>query len=246
MSISQAAKKIIVALDVSSTAQARDLVVGLRDRVGMFKIGLQLFTASGPSVVREVKEAGGRVFLDLKLHDIPNTVAASTIEAGRLGIEMLTLHVSGGSKMLKETRERIDEAADREGWRPPLLLGVTVLTSIDSGQLATIGLRNSIQERVVGLAELAKEVGMDGVVASPQELPLLNRAGLEGLIRVTPGIRPLGSVYHDQARVATPVHALRQGADYLVIGRPITQAPNPGEAANAIVRALERDRIEPG
>lgn len=246
MSISHAARKIIVALDVPSTAQALDLVKGLRDRVGMFKIGLQLFTAAGPSVVREVKKAGGRVFLDLKLHDIPNTVAASTIEAGRLGIEMLTMHVSGGSEMLKETRGRVDEASNREGWRPPLLLGVTILTSIDADQLTTIGLGNSIQERVVGLAKLAKEVGMDGVVASPQELTLLNRVGLRGLIRVIPGIRPLGSVDHDQARFATPVQALRQGADYLVIGRPITQAPNPGEAANAIVRTLDLDRMEPG
>jgi orotidine-5'-phosphate decarboxylase len=231
---------IIVALDVSSTQEALTLVELLADSVGLFKIGLQLYTAEGPSIVRKVREKGGRVFLDLKLHDIPNTVGSAAVEAGRLGAEMLTLHTLGGAKMLRHTRDTVDHYSQEEGWLAPKLLGVTVLTSMDQNELASIGVKTLVRDQVAHLCRLASEVRLDGVVASPQELPILRTAGLSHLLCVTPGIRPIQASKDDQARAATPYDACLAGADYLVIGRPITWAPAPATAAGAILAEVRR------
>jgi orotidine-5'-phosphate decarboxylase len=229
----KARDRLIVALDVPSAAEAHGLLERLAGHVGMIKVGSQLFTAAGPDLVHEIVGRGERVFLDLKFHDIPNTVAGAVSSASRLGVSLLDVHGLGGRAMLEAAVGALPAMGTR-------LLAVTILTSHDEGTLGQIGLNGSVGESVRRLAHLAKDAGLDGVVASPQEVPLIReQCGADFLI-VTPGIRPAGAAVGDQARPATPAAALAAGADYLVVGRPITAAEDPASAADAIVREMEK------
>ncbi|HEY0384747.1 MAG TPA: orotidine-5'-phosphate decarboxylase [Pyrinomonadaceae bacterium] len=232
--------RLIVALDVETVAHARELVSSLREVAGLFKIGSQLFTAAGPDFVREIIHAGSGVFLDLKFHDIPNTVAAAAREATRLGVSIFNVHAAGGSQMMKRTVEAVTEVAEREGLQRPLVIAVTVLTSFDETTLAEVGFANGPEAQVTRLAELAVGCGMDGVVASPHEVALIRqRINRAGFVIVTPGVRPKGADAHDQKRVMTPTEAVRAGADYLVVGRAILDAPDPARAALAILQEMK-------
>lgn len=231
--------KLIVALDVQTAAEARTLVKLLATEVGMFKVGSQLFTAAGPEVVREIVRSGNRVFLDLKFHDIPNTVAAAAVEAARLGVTILNVHAAGGPEMMKRTAAAVSEAASSEGWARPSVIAVTVVTSADQATLEAIGVSNTPEAQVLKLALLAAENGMDGLVASPLEVPAIRAAIPQpGFLIVTPGIRPGGIALNDQKRVMTPAAAISAGADYLVVGRPITAANDPVTAARMIVAEM--------
>jgi orotidine-5'-phosphate decarboxylase len=220
-------ERIIVALDFGTSEEALALVRRLSPHAGLFKIGLQLFIAAGPDVVRAVHDLGGRVFLDLKLHDIPHTVGRAVESASSLGVEMLTIHLGGGRAMI--------EAAVRAATADLLLLGVTVLTSSDEATLRETGIACSMPEQVLRLAKLAADAGLGGLVASPQELRPLRSVHGAKLKIVTPGIRPAGSPAGDQKRTLTPAEALAAGADFLVIGRPITAAPDPRAALEQIL-----------
>ncbi len=230
--------RLIVALDVSSAAEAVRMAEKLRGHVGLFKVGSQLFTAEGPVLVRHLAALGEKVFLDLKFHDIPNTVRGSAREAAQMGVTMLNVHASGGRKMMEAALEGAHEG--RSGRDRPLVLAVTVLTSLGSDDLATIGVNGSPEAAAIRLACLAQRAGLDGVVASPQETAAIRRAcGLDFLV-VTPGIRPATAVPDDQTRITTPEQAIRAGADYLVVGRPISAAADPAAAADAIVAEIEK------
>lgn len=231
--------RLIVALDVETAGEARELFHALKDVAGMFKIGSQLFTAAGPAVAREIVKAGGRIFLDLKFHDIPNTVAAAGVEATRLGVSIFNVHALGGSGMMRRTAEAVDETAQREGIERPSVIAVTVLTSADSATLAEVGLTPDAEEQASRLARLAAQCGLDGVVASPREVVLIRDAVRSPqFLIVTPGVRPSGSAPDDQKRVMTPAEAVRAGADYLVVGRPIIKAPDPVRAALQIIEEM--------
>ena len=220
-------ERIIVALDVPSSEAALALVRKLSPHAGLFKIGLQLYVAAGPDIVRAVRDLGGRIFLDLKLHDIPNTVGRAVESADSLGVEMLTIHLSGGRAMA--------EAAVRAAAPEMLLLGVTVLTSADETTLRETGVDSPMEEQVLRLARLGAESGLGGVIASVHEVAPLRRAHGSKIKIVTPGIRPRGSSADDQKRAMTPAEALKAGADFLVIGRPITAAQNPRAALEQLV-----------
>jgi orotidine-5'-phosphate decarboxylase len=227
--------KLIIALDVDSVAEARELCARLRGHAGMFKIGSQLFTAAGPAFVRELVAAGARVFLDLKFHDIPNTVAGACREAVRLGVALFNVHAAGGSEMLRRAAAATEETAAREGLARPKLIAVTVLTSIDAAVLAEIGVADSPAGQVTRLARLAAECELDGVVASPHEIaPVRAAVARPHFLIVTPGVRPRTTAHDDQKRVLTPAEAVRAGADYLVVGRAILHAPDPLRAVEAI------------
>lgn len=230
--------QLIVALDMPDHQSALALVDRLAPTVDFFKVGLQLFTGAGPKIIRDILQRGCRVFLDLKLHDIPNTVAQAALQASRMGVHMLTLHTLGGEEMMRWARRAVDDGSRREGWNPPRLLGVTVLTSMLTEDLRAIGIRMTLDSAVSMLATSARAAGLDGIVASPRELKLLRQAGLGDLVFVTPGIRPAGGSRQDQARTSTPADAVRDGADFLVVGRPITAAPDPAEAALQIQREI--------
>jgi orotidine-5'-phosphate decarboxylase len=233
--------KLIVALDVDTPQQALDLTRQLRDVAGMFKIGSTLFTLAGPQIVKDVIASGAKVFLDLKFHDIPHQVAGAARSAAQLGVTLFTLHASGGSEMMQRAVEAVAEVAEREGTPRPAVLAVSVLTSIDAKTLAQIGINSSPEESVLRLVKLAERAGVDGVVASPQEAAGI-RAAVEKpeFLIVTPGIRPASAATgDDQRRVATPEAALKAGANYLVVGRPITAAPDPVAAARAISGEME-------
>lgn len=230
---------ILIALDVESAAKAVALANALRGAVGGYKIGKQLFTAEGPAMVRELAERGDRVFLDLKFHDIPNTVAGAVQSAVATGAWMVNVHASGGSAMMKAAAESARKTAEALGRPRPLVIGVTVLTSMNDAAFAEIGVSRGIQAQVVHLARLAKESGLDGVVASPQETAAIREACGPDFQIVTPGIRPADQQgKDDQARTLTPKEAMAAGASYLVIGRPITGAPSPREAAEKILASL--------
>jgi orotidine-5'-phosphate decarboxylase len=237
--------KLIVALDVASPEEARTLVAALGDLVGMFKIGSQLFTIAGPALVREIVGSGARVFLDLKFHDIPNTVAAAAQAVTQIGVSMFNVHAAGGTEMMRRAVESTAETAQREGVVRPHLIAVTVLTSVDTATLSEVGIAWSPEEWVLRLARLAERAGLDGVVASPQEAHAIRSQSTAGettrpgFLIVTPGVRPASADLGDQKRVATPKAALQAGADYLVIGRPITEAKNPSEAARTILAEME-------
>jgi orotidine-5'-phosphate decarboxylase len=232
--------KLIVALDVDTAQKARELFRALRGIVGMFKIGSQLFTAAGPDLVREIVSSGERVFLDLKFHDIPNTVAAAGIEAARLGVSIFNVHAAGGSEMMRRTAQSVAECADTERLRRPSVIAVTVLTSADAAALAAVGYSGTPAELVPQLALLAAANGMDGVVASPQEISIIrSTVKQEGFIVVTPGVRPAGDSLFDQKRVSTPREAMIAGADYVVVGRPILEAADPARAAQEIIEEME-------
>jgi orotidine-5'-phosphate decarboxylase len=231
---------IIIALDVDSADQALGLVERLHGIAGMFKVGKRLFTAAGPDVVRKIIAMGERVFLDLKFHDIPTTVAQAGVEAMRLGVSIFNLHALGGSRMMRATVEAIDEAAEREKFERPLILAVTVLTSHNQASLHEVGIERRLEDEVVSLARLCEASGIDGVVASPQEIiPIRNAASRPGFVILTPGVRPAGAANDDQIRVMTPAEAIRAGADYLVVGRPVTAAADPIGAAQKILTDIQ-------
>jgi orotidine-5'-phosphate decarboxylase len=225
-------ERLIVALDVPREADAAHLVDALAGKVGMFKVGSQLFTAGGPAFVRELVAEGQRVFLDLKLHDIPNTVAGGVAAAAELGVSLVTIHAAGGRAM-------IEAAARAAGGTPARVLAITVLTSLDAAALDAIGMAGGVDGAVTRLARLAADAGAHGVVASPHEVRALRAAHGAGFLVVTPGIRPAGAALGDQSRAAGPGAALSAGADYLVVGRPILAAPDPVAAARAIVFEME-------
>ena len=238
-----AKEKIIVALDVPSAEAALRVAQKLHGHVGMFKVGSEVFTAEGPVVARTLVAAGEQVFLDLKFHDIPNTVRAAAYQAGMLGVNLLTVHASGGRKMVEAAMEGVRDAAKAGGGaRPTRVLAVTALTSLGVEDLAEVGLLGSPAEVVVRLAQLAQAAGADGVVASPREIAVIRQECGSGFLIVAPGIRPATGVSNDQARTATPETAIRAGADYLVIGRPITGAADPAAAVDAIATEMENAR----
>ena len=235
--------KLIVALDVDSTDRALDLFEALRETVGMFKIGSQLFTATGPEIVRKIVARGGRVFLDLKFHDIPNTVAAAGIEATRLGVSIFNVHASGGAEMMKRAAEAVAETATREGLAKPKVIAVTLLTSLDQKSLEQIGFDNESPSLVARLARMADDCGLDGVVASPQEIDIIRQTITNpDFLIVTPGIRSGSKPRDDQRRTLNAAEAIRAGADYLVVGRPILNAANPVEQARKFVEEIARAR----
>ncbi|MGE0886316.1 MAG: orotidine-5'-phosphate decarboxylase [Blastocatellales bacterium] len=241
MTFSQIRNPIVVALDVDSARQALSLVDQLRGTVGMFKVGKQLFTAEGPDVVRRIIGMGERVFLDLKFHDIPNTVAKAGVEAARLGVSIFNLHAMGGSKMMRAAVEMLNEAIEREAIPRPMILGVTVLTSHTQESLNEVGIERKLEDEVVALARLCVSSGIDGVVASPQEIvPIRKAVDNPGFAILTPGVRPAGAALGDQSRVMTPAEAIRAGSNFLVIGRPITAADDPVLAAQKIVEEIEQ------
>lgn len=234
-----AKNKLILALDVETAREARELFSALKDVVGMFKIGSQLFTACGPELVREVVSAGARVFLDLKFHDIPNTVARAGVEAARLGVSIFNVHACGGSEMMRRTVEAVQEASEREGFPRPQVIAVTVLTSADDTVLAEAGFSANTAEQAARMSRLADGAGLDGVVASPHEVKLIREnVGRRDFIVVTPGVRPAGIDLDDQRRVMTPAETVRAGADYIVVGRAILKAPDPAEAAQRIIEEM--------
>ena len=223
--------ELIVALDVDSRRAAVDAVKAIGDPVGFYKIGLELFTAEGPDVVRAVKDLGKKVFLDLKLHDIPRTVERAVRSGGRLGVDLMTIHSCGGRAMIRAAAD----AAAEFGAGGPRILAVTVLTSLDQGDLADIGVvGRTPADQVRAMARFAAENGAHGLVCSPKEVGDLSKALPAGTLFVTPGVRPAGSAVGDQKRVATPSEAVRDGATHLVVGRPILAAADPVAAAKAI------------
>ena len=231
---------ILIALDVDTPQQAHAMADTLRGTVGGFKINTHLFTGAGPDVVRAFVERGDRVFLDLKFHDIPNTVAGAVSAATSLGVWMVNVHASGGPAMLQAARRGADDGAARLGAPAPLVIAVTVLTSIDAGTLAAVGVTASPIDHVTRLARMAQDAGLDGVVASPQEVQAIRAACGPEFVIVTPGIRggSATSGPDDQQRTATPAGAIEAGSSYLVIGRPITGATDPRSAALAIGREI--------
>jgi orotidine-5'-phosphate decarboxylase len=221
--------RIIVALDYPDPEPALTFVGQLKPSQCRLKVGFELFTRSGPAIVEHLVGRGFDVFLDLKFHDIPTTVAKSCAAAAKLGVWMLNVHTLGGRRMLVSAREALESSTKR-----PLLIGVTVLTSHDARELAEIGIQTSAEAQVTKLAGLARECGLDGVVCSAQEAALLRASHGDKFYLVTPGIRPLGSARGDQERIVTPLAAVQQGANYIVIGRPITQSPDPVTVINRI------------
>jgi len=226
-------KRVIVPLDCPDSAAALALAARLDPKLCRIKIGKELFVAAGPDVVHKVHERGFEVFLDLKFHDIPNTVAGACRSAARLGVWMMNVHASGGEAMLRAAREAVDGLA-----RPPLLIGVTVLTSLTQADLERVGYAGSLIENVERLARLARACGLDGVVCSAQEARLIRNATGDDFVLVTPGIRLPSSARDDQARTVTPVEAVALGADYLVIGRSITQSADPAATLQEIRESL--------
>jgi len=226
--------RFIVALDVSSASQARQIVQSIGDAATTYKVGKQLFTAEGPQLVRDLIASGRKVFLDLKYHDIPNTVGAAVRSAAELGVAMLTVHASGGSTMLKSAAEAATQSPAR-----PMVLAVTVLTSLSDSDLSEIGVSGSLLAQVLRLGALARNAGCGGIVASAHEARELRRELGAAFAIVTPGVRPAGSAVGDQARVVTPRDAIAAGATYLVVGRPILESSDPAQAAADIAAEIE-------
>ncbi len=227
--------RLIVALDVPGAAQARQVVQTLGEAISTYKIGKQLFTAEGPGIVRDLVSSGRKVFLDLKFHDIPNTVAAAVSSAAELGVSMLTVHASGGSKMLKAAVEAAQQSAAK-----PMVLAVTVLTSLSDSDLQEIGVSGNVLSQVLRLGALARAAACGGLVASAREAKELRRELGEGFEIITPGVRPAGAAVGDQARVLTPAEAIQAGATRLVVGRPIIEAADPADAAKRIIAEIDQ------
>lgn len=233
-------EKIIIALDVERAETAREIVAEIGDQVGAFKIGLQLFTAAGASFVRELVESGVKVFLDVKFHDIPNTVMRAAVEVARLGVWMFNVHAAGGSEMLNRTVEGVREFCHLKKIPAPKIIGVTVLTSQDQQALSEIGVVNKIDTQVLNLAALTAKCGLDGIVASPHEVKAVRtEIRREDFLIVTPGIRPAFATKDDQRRVMTPGEAVVAGSDFLVIGRPVLSAGDRRQAVQDIVREID-------
>lgn len=237
----QAKERIILPLDVSSENEALNMVKDLKDLVGVFKVGLELFNSLGPDIINSAKNAGAeRVFFDSKLHDIPNTAAGAARAAVRMGVWMFNVHATGGSAMMRAASESARKEAQKLGIKPPMIIGVTMLTSINQHTLnEELEVPSAVESHVVHLARLAQDSGLDGVVASPHEIALIKKAcGMDFLV-VTPGVRPAWADANDQKRIMTPAEAVENGADYLVIGRAITAATNRREAAQKIIAEME-------
>jgi len=227
-------ERLIVALDVSSAAEAQQMVQRIGSAAGIYKVGLQLFTHEGPGLVRDLVASGRQVFLDLKFHDIPNTVSHAVKAAAELGVHMLTVHASGGAAMLQAA---VEASAGRVN-----VLAVTVLTSLNADDLHEVGVPSEVADQAVRIAELAQKAGCQGIISSPREIAVLRKQVGEDFMIVTPGIRPAGVETHDQQRVATPALAISSGASHIVVGRPITHAPDPAKAAQAIITEMEQAR----
>ncbi len=231
--------RLVLALDVESGDEATGLVSELKDVVGVFKVGHQLFTSEGPDIVKKITGMSCRVFLDLKYHDIPNTVAKAAAEAVKLGVSILNVHALGGFEMMKAASDAARESAAGLGIEPPMLLAVTILTSMDDRSLRReLKISRTVRREVCHLARLAKRAGMDGVVASPQEIKMLRRAIRGDFIILTPGVRPLWAEANDQKRVMTPAEAVAAGTDYIVIGRPVLKAENRRAAVEKILEEI--------
>jgi len=239
ISNNQAVDKLIFALDAAGLEEAISWIDLLSGSVGMFKVGKELFTSVGPEIVDCIKQRNQRVFLDLKFHDIPNTVAGAVRSAVRTGADMITVHLSGGRAMLQAAQEAALGEAIRLGTARPKIVGVSVLTSLGSEDLADIGVSRKPADQVIHLAQLASSCRLDGMVCSAEDLSLVRKQVPEDLMLVTPGIRPGGAEQGDQKRIATPSSALKAGADLLVIGRPISEAPDPRKAVQEIVKEME-------
>jgi orotidine-5'-phosphate decarboxylase len=235
----EAPGRIIIALDVKNKEEALVLVSKIKD-AQVFKIGLELYTAEGPSLFKKIKALRKKIFLDLKLHDIPNTVAGAVRSGVRHQVEMMTLHTSGGYEMLARAAEAAASEAEKIRVSRPVLLGVTILTSLKSDELKEIGMAEDVLGQVARLAALARKAGLDGVVCSPQEIEAVRKENASPFLIVTPGIRPAWASAQDQKRIMTPSEALAKGADFIVLGRPVTEAASPREAFSKVVAELER------
>lgn len=231
--------RLIVALDFPTMEQAVACVEECGDAVSHYKVGMELFYAAGAPMITYLKNQGKHIFLDLKLQDIPNTVAHALMVLSDLGADMMNVHAVGGKKMMAEAVKAVREAAAKAGRPAPKLIAVTILTSMDNEQYADLNYNNTIAEQVISLAKLAKEAGMDGVVASPQEAAGIREACGPDFLIVTPGVRPAGASLDDQSRVATPAGAFKNGSSHIVVGRPITKAENRKAAAEAIVKEIQ-------
>ncbi len=240
MSTATARRRLVLPLDVDSLREADRLVRLLGNEVGLMKVGKQLFMHAGPEVVRRLHRKGAAVFLDLKFHDIPQTVALAGVEAARLGVRIFNVHAAGGAAMMATTAAAVRAACRRERLRRPIMLAVTVLTSLGDRDLRQVGVEDTAARQVVRLARLARASGMDGVVASPREIAAVRRACGPDFVILTPGIRQASDALGDQKRVETPEAAMGAGADYLVVGRPIRDAADPVAAARGIVAAMAR------
>jgi orotidine-5'-phosphate decarboxylase len=230
--------RILVAVDTPDLGRARELVQGLTGHVGGFKIGLEMFISHGPAFIREVLDGGGKVFLDLKLHDIPNTVAGAAGAAARYGVSFLTIHALGGPEMIRRGVTAARAAAEAEGLPAPTVLAVTILTSHSDDELKAVGVEGSCGDAVLRLAAMACSAGAGGAVCSPLEVAGVREQFAGGAL-VVPGIRPASAAADDQSRIATPAQAVSSGADYLVIGRPITQSADPSASADAIAGEID-------
>ena len=230
---------VIIALDFENKERTLDFLKKFKNEKLFVKVGMELFYSEGPSIIKEIKDLGHKIFLDLKLHDIPNTAAEGLCSLMFQGADILNVHASGGYTMMKTAVDRLHALAEKKGMPCPKLIAVTILTSINEEDWAGLGMQCTIREQVVRLAKLAKSAGMDGVVASPQEAAAIREACGPGFMIVTPGVRPAGASVDDQSRIATPVAALENGASHLVIGRPIRAAENPKAAAEMILKEME-------
>lgn len=234
-------EKLIVALDYPTAKEALTVVREIKDLVPLFKVGLQLFSHEGPSIVRAILDQKAHVFLDLKLHDIPSTAAKAAVSAACQGVFMLNLHCLGGKKMLSRACQEVSDFCLAHSLRKPIMIGVTLLTSHSERDIREIGLSRKLIEETNNLALLAKESGLDGVVASPHEIQSIKERCGQDFLVVTPGIRPLWSTRHDQERITTPAEAMRYGADYIIVGRPITEAFLRKEAVQKILEEMKKD-----
>ncbi len=232
-------ERLIFALDLSSIEEVKRWLELLRGEVRLYKVGKQLFLSCGLDAVRLIKDYGGEVFLDLKFHDIPNTVAEASRAAVRMGVEMFTIHALGGLDMMRAARDAVEAESMACGCKRPLILAVTVLTSLDGTALSSIGIERRVEEEVVMLAGLARDAGLDGVIASPNEAELIKGEVGRGFIVATPGIRQV-SGGDDQARIATPEFAIKKGSDFLIIGRPIRTSTDPVKTVRDIIKEMEK------
>jgi orotidine-5'-phosphate decarboxylase len=241
------ADRLIFALDAATPSEALELAQAFRGHLRWLKVGPRLFTHTGPALIAELRALGYHIFLDLKLHDIPDVVAEAAVEAARLGVEMLTLHTLGGRRMLESTAAKVRKAAQSSGLPRPMLFGVTLLTSMEPEEARAVGLQGSAEEIVSRLATLALETGLDGIVCSPLELAAVRARFSDGLRLLAPGIRPADELlpYDDQRRIATPEAALRAGADFLVVGRPIRLSPQPLLTIQRLLEDIERTLTPP-
>ena len=231
--------RLIVALDFHTLEDVKTLVEELGDSVSYYKVGMELFYSAGPQVITYLKEKNKNIFLDLQLHDIPNTVGEGLCSLMRLGADIVNVHASGGFTMMKTAAEKLHALAEKQGVPCPKIIAVTILTSINEEDWAGLGMECEIRQQVVRLAKLTKEAGLDGVVASPQEASAIREACGPDFMIVTPGVRPAGAAINDQSRIATPASALTNGASHLVVGRPIRAAEDPKAEALAIIKEME-------